>query len=407
MADEAPRAAAVVTPWYPSRELPFRGSFVKAMVGATAPGCDSFVVYHCDPWVAPMDPCTTAAVEAANAELLLLAAHPVPTSGGADLLHFPVTTPRGQGYGAQALNHERQLRNALGGRPINASVVHAHVGLPSGWAALQNARDDARVFVTEHASFLDRILQDPEARELYDELLHRVTGFFAVGDRVTEVLSREFPHHAERILRIPNPISFDEPRNSTVKELGRWLYLGSMVKTKGVDWLVDAFAECYADDPTLSLTLVGDGPLRGPLTERVAELGLDEVVKLPGAIPHEQALELMREHDLLVHPSRYETFGMTIVEGVAAGMPVLATRCGGPEKTLAGIEEAAAELVKIEENTEHLSEGFRRLRHRFHAGTLDLPLAQKVLNARYGYEAVAETHYRFWFPTGERAGVLD
>src|ERR1700754_4490561 len=98
----ASREAAVVTPWYPSRELPFRGSFVQAMVDATAPGLDRCVVYHCDTWVSAMDPATVEAVEAAHAKLLGRAVRPVPTVGGADLVHLPVTTPRGQGYGDQA-----------------------------------------------------------------------------------------------------------------------------------------------------------------------------------------------------------------------------------------------------------------------------------------------------------------
>ncbi|MDQ0943575.1 glycosyltransferase family 4 protein [Streptomyces sp. V1I1] len=240
--------------------------------------------------------------------------------------------------------------------------------------------------------------RDPEAVELYDELLARVTGFFAVGDKVTEVLSKQFPHHAHKILRIPNPISFDVSRPAPVTELRKWLYLGSMVELKGVNWLVEAFAQCHAQDPTLKLTMVGEGPLRKPLTARVAELGLSDAVDLPGSIPHEQALDLMREHDLLVHPSRYETFGMTIVEGIAAGMPVLVTRCGGPEKTLAGIEDAAGELIDVEENAESISDGYRRLRDRFDSGGLDLKRAQEQLAAQYGYEAVAQAHYRLWFP---------
>jgi glycogen(starch) synthase len=171
-----------------------------------------------------------------------------------------------------------------------------------------------------------------------------------------------------------------------------------MVELKGVNWLVEAFAQCHAQDPTLKLTMVGEGPLRKPLTARVAELGLSDAVDLPGSIPHEQALDLMREHDLLVHPSRYETFGMTIVEGIAAGMPVLVTRCGGPEKTLAGIEDAAGELIDVEENAESISDGYRRLRDRFDSSGLDLKRAQEQLAAQYGYEAVAQAHYRLWFP---------
>lgn len=397
MKEAASRDAAIVTPWYPSRELPFRGAFVQAMVDATAPGCDRAVVYHCDTWVSRMNERTTEAVEAANRKLAPLAVRPVPTVGGAQLVHLAVTTPRAQEFGPLARNHERQLRAALGGRPIDAPVVHAHVGLPGGWAALQNARPDARVFVTEHATYLDRILAEPEARELYDELLHRVDGFFAVGDPIKNVLAEEFPHHRDKIQQIPNPISFGTPRERPVTGLRRWLFLGGLIPRKGVAWLVEAFAQCHAKDPELTLTLAGEGELRAQLVERVRELGLDEAVAFVGAVPPATALEMMREHDLLVHPSRYETFGMTVVEAVAAGMPVLVTRCGGPEQTLAGIEDAAGELIDVEENAESISDGYQRLRDRFRQG-LDLPRAQQVLAGRYGYEAVAEAHYRLWFP---------
>lgn len=414
MSEAASRDAAVVTPWYPSRELPFRGAFVQAMVDATAPGCDSLRVYHCDTWVSRMDQRTVEAVEAANRTLAPLAVRPVPTVGGAQLVHLAVTTPRGQDFGALARNHERQLRAALSGKPIDAPVVHAHVGLPGGWAALQNARPDARVFVTEHATYLDRVLAEPDARELYDELLHRVDGFFAVGDPIRDVLTAEFPHHADKIQQIPNPISFETQRTTPVTALNRWLFLGGLIPRKGVAWLVEAFAQCHAKDPRLSLTMVGEGELRAQLTERVAELGLTDSVSFLGAVPPETALALMREHDLLVHPSRYETFGMTVVEAVAAGMPVLVTRCGGPEETLAGIETEAGELIDVEENAESISEGYWRLRDRFEHG-LDLTRAQEVLAGRYGYEAVAQAHYRLWFPAAaqnrsegtERAGALD
>lgn len=398
MKQAASRDAAVVTPWYPTRELPFRGSFVYDMVAATAPGVDSLTVYHGDAWVTAMDPQTTRAIEAAGAKLLSRAAHRVPTVGGAELVHYPVTTPRGQLYGAQARNHERHLRSLLGGKPIDAPVVHAHVGLPSGWAALHNARPDARVFVTEHASFLETVLEDPDSAQMYDELIERVTGFLVVGQPLTDVIGNKFPHHVDKLIQIPNPIAFDYPRPEPVKDLRRWLYLGGILQRKGVNLLVEAFARCHAEDPTLRLTLAGDGDQRLPLLKRIEELGLSDVVDMLGPIPHDQALEVMRNHDLLVHASRYETFGMTIVEGIAAGMPVLVTRCGGPEETLAGIEDAAGQFIDVEETPESIIEGFRRLRARFLDGDLDLERAQAKLAAAYSFESVAQAHYRLWFP---------
>lgn len=104
----------------------------------------------------------------------------------------------------------------------------------------------------------------------------------------------------------------------------------------------------------------------------------------------------MREHDLLVHPSRYETFGVVIIEALAAGMPVLITRSGGPEQTLAGIEADAGEFVDVEDAPDALVAGFRRLRSRFPAG-LDQVRARRVLADRYGYDAVARSHQEAWF----------
>ncbi|MFI5834047.1 glycosyltransferase [Micromonospora sp. NPDC051300] len=390
------RDVVVITPWYPTRELPFRGSFVQAMVDATASVTDRMTVYHCDAWVAALDDAAERRVRDAHHALLARARHRNRTVGGAELIYLPVPVPRGLGHAEIAERHDVALRAALDGRPLTAPVVHAHVGLPSGWAAIRNAGPDTRVFVTEHASFLDKVLETPRGREMYDEVLHRCAGFLAVGDGVRRPLVEAFPHHADKIGAIANPISFDRPRSTAVTALRRWLFVGALSELKGVPLLLEAFARCRQDDPELSLTLVGEGALLAGLTARAAELGVADAVTFTGAVPPEEALRLMREHDLLVHPSRRETFGVAIIEGIAAGLPVLVTRCGGPERTLAGIETAAGEMIDVTDDPETIVAGYRRLCDRFPDG-LEPALARKSLAARYGYAAVADTHRRLWF----------
>ncbi|WP_243420818.1 glycosyltransferase [Micromonospora globispora] len=390
------RDVAVLTPWYPTRELPFRGAFVRAMVDATAPGCDRMTVYHCDAWVAALDEPTDRAVLAAHRALMPHTLHRNPTVGGAELVYVPVPVPRGRGHAEIADRHDVALRAALGGEPIDAPVVHAHVGLPSGWAAIRNARPDARIFVTEHASFLDKVLETPRGREMYDEVLHRCTGFLAVGEGVRRPLVEAFPHHADRIGSISNPISFDQPRATPVTALRRWLFVGALSELKGVPLLLEAFVRCRAEEPELTLTLVGEGALQASLTARAAELGVADAVTFTGAIPPDEALRLMREHDVLVHPSRAETFGVAVIEAVAAGLPVLVTRCGGPERTLAGVEDAAGVMIDVTDDPETIVAGYRTLRSRLPQG-LDPSLARKVLSDRYGYAAVARTHHGLWF----------
>jgi glycogen synthase len=395
----AGRDVAIVTPWYPTSLFPFRGSFVQAMVEAVAAESSRLTVYHCDEWTAALVSPEDERINEASRRLVR-DVRPGRTVAGAGLRQVPVPLPTGLSYAEIARRHEVALRGALGGAPIPASVVHAHVGLPGGWAALANAGPDTRVYVTEHATYLGLVLAQPEARAMYDELLSRCAGFFAVGDGVRDPLVEAFPHHADKIGLIPNPISFSHERAEPVTELRRWLFVGSLIHRKGVTWLLEAFAKCRAQHPALTLTLVGDGPLRDELVARAAELHVDDAVTFIGSVPPDQAIRLMREHDLLVHPSRLETFGMTVVEAVAAGMPVLVTRCGGTEETLASIEDTVGEMIEVEESPEPIVAGYLKLRSRFPAG-LDLDEGRRVLAARYGYPAVARAHRAAWFPAAD------
>lgn len=390
------RDVAVITPWYPSGDLPFRGAFVQAMVEATAPGCDRMTVYHTDGWWVGLPRRHQEQVRRANLALLGRARRTSETVAGARLVRVPTPAPVGATFAAISERYSDALTAALGGQKLDAAVVHAHVGVQGGWPAIRNARPDARVFVTEHATFLDNILAEPTARQMYDRVLHRCTRFFAVGHVMRDLLAATFPHHADRIDVVPNPIDFGQPRPEPVRALRRWLFVGGLNERKGVEWLLEAFAKCQAEQPELTLTLVGDGVLGDRLRTRAGELGVAGAVTFTGAVPPDAALRLMREHDVLVHPSRMETFGMTIVEAVAAGMPVIVTRCGGPEETLAGIEEAAGELIEVRDSAEPIVAGFRRLRARFPHGT-DLGLAQRTLADRYGYPAALRAHHRAWF----------
>lgn len=398
MSGQDERDVAVLTPWYPSPEKKFAGAFVQAMVEATAPGCGNVTVYHTYGWTAKPAAKDAAAVAEAHRRLLPRAVRPVPTVAGARLVRVPVLTWKAS-FAELAGHHAEWLGAALGGEPIPAPVVHAHVGLRGGWAALENARPDARVFVTEHVSFLDKVLQEPDSREMYEQVLDRCTGFFVVTEALRDRLAETFPSLAHKIEPISNPISFETPRPAPVTELRRWLYVGHLIETKGVGLLLEAFARCRAEHPELTLTMVGEGKLADGLAARAAELGVADAVTLTGALRPDEVARQMHEHDLLVHASRRETFGVSIIEAVAAGLPVLVTRCGGPEVTLAGVEEAVGEMIDVDDDPETIAAGYRRLRDRFPDG-LDLGKARRVLDERYGHRTVAEAHYRHWFPAG-------
>lgn len=401
MTDDRARRVAVVTPWYPTSELPYRGSFVRSMVEAVVPACDEVSVYHLEMWSVRFGAERLERIWDAQRLLLPRSVPPAATVGGAALYRVPAMVPPTDSWAVRSDQAAHWLRTALGGEAIDAPVVHAHVPILAAHAALENCRPDAAVYATEHASFLADVLAQVDARRRYDEILHRLAGFFVVGESLRDLVAAAFPHHADKIRYIANPVDFRRRREHPPAELRRWLSIAGLVEIKRIDYLLRGFVRCLADDPSLTLTLAGDGALRAELEALAAELGVDGAVDFLGAVEPAAIPGLLAEHDLLVHTSRRETFGVAVVEAAAAGLPVLVTRCGGPERVLDGIEAEAGQLIDVDDDPDVLAKGFTELRGR-HPGGLDLDRSRAHLERRYSHAAVAEAHYRAWgWPSGK------
>jgi glycosyltransferase involved in cell wall biosynthesis len=86
----------------------------------------------------------------------------------------------------------------------------------------------------------------------------------------------------------------------------------------------------------VNLSLVGDGKLKANMEEVIQKLGLNENVKMFGWIKDRRKLfEILRESDILVFTSKPgEGLGLTILEAMSQGLPVIATKCGGPEEVI-------------------------------------------------------------------------
>lgn len=107
------------------------------------------------------------------------------------------------------------------------------------------------------------------------------------------------------------------------------LYVGRLSPEKDLAVLLDAFGR-LSPRASYRLTLVGEGPLRDDLVRQAAG---DSRIRFLGRIPYGQELsQRYREADLLVVPSPNETFNLTVFEGLASGLPVVAVRQGGPKE---------------------------------------------------------------------------
>lgn len=104
----------------------------------------------------------------------------------------------------------------------------------------------------------------------------------------------------------------------------RAVFLGRLeIDQKGLDLLLEAFAR-LTGEPRAELVLAGDGKDLAAVAAMVDRLGLDDRVTLPGRVSGAEKWRLLADADVLVAPSRYETFGLTALEALACGTPVVA-----------------------------------------------------------------------------------
>jgi D-inositol-3-phosphate glycosyltransferase len=113
------------------------------------------------------------------------------------------------------------------------------------------------------------------------------------------------------------------------------LFVGRIQPLKGLDVAIDAFALVRRTVPFARMVIVGgpsgeEGPVEAErLRERVASLGIDEVVDWWEPLPHHDLPTVYRAADVLLFPSRSETFGLVAAEAQACGIPVVASGAGG------------------------------------------------------------------------------
>ncbi len=150
-----------------------------------------------------------------------------------------------------------------------------------------------------------------------------------------------------------------EPVDSVEKKspIRKLFSAGRLHADKGYTYLVDAMRHLSADRHDLQLTIAGDGPEMKNLLRQRDALNLQDKVEFIGV--SDRVGELMRQSDLYVLPSVSETFGVVLLEAMASGLPIVATKTNGPMEIF---DDSTAVLVDKSSATA-LGEGIQTAIH--------------------------------------------
>ncbi|MBI1785928.1 glycosyltransferase family 4 protein [Candidatus Sumerlaeota bacterium] len=108
----------------------------------------------------------------------------------------------------------------------------------------------------------------------------------------------------------------------------RVLYCGRLLPIKGLDWAIEAFSGLGEAGKHCHLTIMGDGPQRELIEDRIKTLGI-KTVQFIGEVAWNDRFKPFAEHDMLLFPSRHDGWGMAVMEAMASGMAVAGSRNAG------------------------------------------------------------------------------
>lgn len=238
------------------------------------------------------------------------------------------------------------LRLAAVATRFRANVLHCHHYSPFVYGQLAALRSpELHVVFTEHGRLSDAL---PSAkRRLANHVMGRLPGaFYAVSENLRQHLLAEGlrPDRVGIIYNgiepgaLPGPAEREEARRSLgmVEEAFVIGAAGRLERVKDLGTLLEAFAGVRARIPRARLVIVGGGAERLRLEQQVAAMGLQRAVQFTGH--RDDVRGLLPGFDVFVNSSISEGVSLTILEGMASYLPVVATRVGGtPEVVEDGV----------------------------------------------------------------------
>lgn len=261
-------------------------------------------------------------------------------------------------------------------------IIQVHSSLWAGVVASQiHKRYKVPYVITEHRSRF--VGNSVEAHSMFrpwytgplQEAFRGAAAIVSVSPALHEKIIEIYPKAAEKLDVIFNMVDthfFTPAQENTIKNRPFRLFsLAYLEPVKGINTLLEALKICNDRFPAeFELTIGGDGSERNYLEKFCQDHRITNLVRFAGKLNRDQVRQAMQTADAFVLPSRFEAFGVVYIEAMACGLPVIATRAGGPEsfvKPGTGIlinpnspEELANAIYQVRSNYNSYSPAFIR-----------------------------------------------
>lgn len=213
-------------------------------------------------------------------------------------------------------------------------IVHAHCHMWAGVAAKEIRKNYGIPFIiTEHFSgYITGTIPSWALNEVACTA-SSASKVLAVSRALSNKL--EYIFESIKVDVMPNMVDLDFfslPIKRPPRTPFKFLFVGFLYQKKAVDILISAFSLLVHEGYDVFLDIGGNGPEQTKLKKLVEIKGVSHRVKFLGLLSREKVREAMWQSHTFVLPSYVETFGVVLLEAMSTGLPVIATRCGGPDE---------------------------------------------------------------------------
>lgn len=221
-------------------------------------------------------------------------------------------------------------------------LILCHSVTWAGYAAsLIREESGIPYLVVEHRSFFvwstekARQMVKPYYLPFFEKAYRNCSKLVLVSESLLTGLKELMPWIDQKTTLIPNMIREDmflPPAQERGTDPFVFFWAGRLEHVKGIDVLIQAtqmLKETGVEN--FIIRLAGKGSLRRDLEEMAKESGVSDLIHFLGRISREEIQKEMQMSSCFVLPTRYEAFGAVLIEAMATGLPVIATRSGGPD----------------------------------------------------------------------------
>ena len=228
-------------------------------------------------------------------------------------------------------------------------VIDAHYYYPDGVAAAWLARHFGKpLAITARGTDLNLITQHALPRRMMQWAASRAQASIGVCKALVDVL-RDWQIDPQRLHVMRNGVDLQrfrwQPAEETRTALGLGpdegpllLSVGHLIERKGHDLVIEALAALLPTLPQARLAIIGEGPEHAALQALAARLGVAQHVTFTGALPQTELPRWYSAADLLVLASSREGWANVLLEAMACGTPVVATRIWGTPEVVASAD---------------------------------------------------------------------